>query len=56
MKIKLFFNICIFFALVKVSVLKGEDFPNENDFIPMGVENYKADKIGITFKVLFLNL
>ena len=47
-----------FFALVKVTVFeeKEEDSTNIIDFICLGVENYKADKAGISFKFLFMNL
>ena len=47
-----------FFALVKVTVFeeKEEDSKNIIDFICLGVENYKADKAGISFKFLFMNL
>ena len=53
-----FFLICIFFALVKVSVFEEEEEDSTNiiDFICLGVENYKADKAGISFKFLFMNL
>ena len=54
--VKLFLNICIFFALVKVSVLEEGDFPNENDFILIGFQNYENDGSKVTFKALFMNL
>ena len=53
--VKLFFNICIFFALVKVSVLE-EDFQNEDDFILIGFQNYNKDNSKVTCKALFMNL
>jgi hypothetical protein len=53
--INFFFLICIFFALVKVSLLE-EDSSNDIDFICLGFENYKEDKTNITFKALFMNL
>jgi hypothetical protein len=53
--INFFFLICIFFALVKVSLLE-EDSSNDIDFICLGLENYKEDKANITFKALFMNL
>lgn len=54
---KFFLLFCIFFALVKISILDEDDYSsNEIDFIAFGAENYKVDKAGITFKLLFMNL
>ena len=55
---KFFFLVCIFFALVEVSVLeeKEENSTYIIDFICLGLENYKANETNITFKALFMNL
>ena len=54
--IKFYFNIFIFFALVKISILEEKDFPNEKDFILIGFQNYKENNSKITCKALFMNL
>ena len=58
MKTKMFFFfICIFSALVKVSLLEEDENPsNITDFICFGFDNYKANTTNITFKALFQNL
>ena len=53
---KLFFNIFIFIALVKVSLLEAPDSISDIDFIAMGVDHYKDNKQNVTFGALFMKL
>ena len=53
---KLFFNIFIFIALVKVSLLEDKDTTSKYDFTLMGVDNYKNNKEKVTFGALYMNL